>query len=169
MIDLTAKPKDLISPFFVQKKSGKLRLVLDCRGTNRRFQSPPPMALSAGATWGSVRVPRGQSLYIAQSDIRDYFYGLELPAPLQDLFCLPAILGHLLKEWQISGDGIDHEGWTFPRLRAPYGLELGHVDQPESSSVYCSGGYRVDCGLLAGRGEAAPQSRVREARHDCVR
>jgi len=57
----------LIAPFFVKKKNGKLRLVLDCRGVNRRFHPPPPMALSAGSTWSRVSLPDGQQLSIAQS------------------------------------------------------------------------------------------------------
>lgn len=121
MIDFTSKPKDLIAPFFVQKKNGKLRLVLDCRGTNQRFKPPPAMALSAGATWSSVRIPKGQELHVAQSDIRDYFYSLELPAVLRDLFCLPAIRGDCLKEWKLTGEVgsmVNSEGLTFPRLRA---------------------------------------------------
>ena len=66
MVDITFSPKDLIAPFFVKKKNGKLRLVLDCRGVNRRFHPPPPMALSAGSTWSQVSLPDGQQLSIAQ-------------------------------------------------------------------------------------------------------
>ena len=121
MVDFTANPKDLIAPFFVKKKNHKLRLVLDCRGVNRRFHPPPPMALSAGSTWGQVSLPTGKQLYVAQSDIKDYFYSLALPESLRDLFCLPAVPATLLKDWQIPQDSIpefDDGGWVYPRLRA---------------------------------------------------
>ena len=35
LIGFTDQPKDLMTPFFGAKKSGKLRLVLDCRGINQ--------------------------------------------------------------------------------------------------------------------------------------
>ena len=51
----------------------------------------------------------------------DYFYSLELPESLRDLFCLPAIPAKLLKTWGVTTDPsifADELGWTFPRLRA---------------------------------------------------
>ena len=121
MVDFTASPKDLIAPFFVKKENGKLRLVLDCRGVNRRFHAPPPMALSAGSTWSQISLPEGQHLSIAQSDIKDYFYSLELPTELKDFFCLPAIPVHCLQEWKVDSSSSlcgDDGGWIYPRLRA---------------------------------------------------
>ena len=35
VIQFTHRPKDRITPFFVTKKSGALRLVLDCRAVNQ--------------------------------------------------------------------------------------------------------------------------------------
>ena len=86
MIDFTQQPGDLVTPFFVNKKDGRLRFILDCRGVNRRFKPPPPMALAAGSSWAQVSVPAGSTLYCAQSDIKDYFYSLALPSSLQSLF-----------------------------------------------------------------------------------
>lgn len=95
LINFTNTPLDLIALFFVTKKSGKLRMVLDCRGVNRRFHPPPPLAMSAESTWAQVNLPADQQLYIAQSDIRDYFYALEMPTELQDLFCMPGVPARL--------------------------------------------------------------------------
>lgn len=115
MVDITFSPKDLIAPFFVKKKSGKLRLVLDCRGVNRRFHPPPPMALSAGSTWSQVSLPDGQQLSTAQSDIKDYFYSLALPVELRDFFCMPAIPLQCLQDWNA-----DASSWL-----SPWGWRLG--------------------------------------------
>ena len=121
MIDFCEAPSDFVTPFFVAKKSGKLRMVLDCRAVNRRFKAPPPLPLSAGYSWSRLRVPRGKSLYIAQSDIRDYFYSLELPNALRPLFCLPAVPSALLRHWQVpedrGGDLLGKDGWVWPMLR----------------------------------------------------
>ena len=91
MLNFTDRPQDLITPFFVTKKSGKLRLILGCRGVNQKFKDPPSMMLAARASWAQVEIPGNENLYIAQSDITDYFYSLRLPEELQHFFCLPAI------------------------------------------------------------------------------
>lgn len=120
MIDFTDRPQDLVTPFFVRKKNGKLRFILDCRGVNRRFKPPPPIALAAGSTWSQVVVPEGQQLFVAQSDIRDYFFSLELPSELKPLFCLPAVDHVLLQDLKIEAGLMPSptpEGLTFPRLK----------------------------------------------------
>ena len=121
MVDFTEAPRDCVTPFFVAKKSGRLRMVLDCRTVNRRFRPPPPLALSAGYSWSRLRVPKGKKLYIAQSDIRDYFYALEMPHNLRPLFCLPPVPKKLLREWDVpadrGGDLVGDNGWVWPMLR----------------------------------------------------
>ena len=61
MISFTDQPQDLRTPFFVTKKSGKLRLVLDCRGINQRFKEPPAMMLAAGSSWAQVEIAKVSS------------------------------------------------------------------------------------------------------------
>ncbi|CAE7710367.1 ANK1 [Symbiodinium sp. CCMP2592] len=120
MISFTDQPQDLMTPFFVTKKSGKLRLVLDCRGINQRFKEPPAMMLAAGSSWAQVEIPEGQHLHIAQSDITDYFYSLRMPEELQGFFCLPAIPVEALDAWNVDASHRPHsgrEGMIFPCFR----------------------------------------------------
>ncbi len=98
MLRFTTRPADLVTPFFVQKKNGKQRLVLDCRITNRRLKPAAPMASATGATWASLELPDHQQLYIAQSDLNKYFYHLAIPESLSEYFCLPPVRGSLLRE-----------------------------------------------------------------------
>ena len=102
MITFTTKPRAIITPFFVAKKNGKLRLVLDCRGVNQMFRPPPALAMSAGFSWSRLSMERSQTLYTAQSDIKDYFYSLRLPTFLQPFFALPPIPSQLMQQWGVD-------------------------------------------------------------------
>ena len=120
MLRFTCSPQDLVTPFFVSKKDGRLRLILDCRGVNRRFRPPPTMSLAAGYTWSHLQLPRDKTLFIAQSDIKDYFYSLKMPEILQPFFSMPAIPSWLLRQWGVPADmggEVDREGLAFPMLQ----------------------------------------------------
>ena len=120
MLGFTSKPQGLVTPFFVAKKDGRQRLILDCRGVNRRFRPPPAMSLAAGYSWGQLRLPSKSKLFVAQSDIKDYFYSLAMPKELQTLFSLPGIPAELLRSWNVPdhlGGDASSGGETYPCLR----------------------------------------------------
>ena len=83
--------KATITPFFVAKKNGRLRMVLDCRLANTFFKPPPDIAMAAGYSFGQLTVNEGEQVYVAQSDIKDYFYSIGLPSYLHPYFSLPPI------------------------------------------------------------------------------
>lgn len=117
MLQFTSQPKDMACPFFVNKKNGRQRLVMDCRAINQRFRAPPLLKMAAGSSWSHVEIPAGKSLYIAQSDIKDYFYSIPLPEELQQFFCLPSIPARCLREWGVPhhhGGDVNVEGLAFP-------------------------------------------------------
>lgn len=119
MVSFTDRPRSTITPFFVAKKDGRLRLVLDFRAVNQMFRSPPPLAMSAGFSWSRLKVPQEQTLYTAQTDVKDYFYSLRLPHYLRPFFALPPIPAHLLKLWGVSdemGGSCEVDGMTFPQF-----------------------------------------------------
>ena len=74
--------------------------------------------MAAGSTWSNLELPPGESLWVAQSDIKDYFYSLPLPEQLREYFCLPGIPHHLLKAWGVprecGGLSLNDEGMSFP-------------------------------------------------------
>eukprot|EP00974_Lingulodinium_polyedra_P063982 6179656-Lingulodinium_polyedra.AAC.1 len=51
IIQFTTQAKDWVTPFFVGKKSGRLRMVLDARVVNRRFRRCPPLSMGTGGAW----------------------------------------------------------------------------------------------------------------------
>ena len=120
MLGFTSSPQGLVTPFFVAKKDGRQRLILDCRGVNRRFQEPPAMSMAAGASWGQLHLPKQSTLFVAQSDIKDYFYSLAMPSSLQRLFAMPGIPAELLRLWKVPehlGGNAVSGGEVYPCLR----------------------------------------------------
>ena len=156
-IGFTNQPRGLATPFFVAKKNGKLRFILDCRSVNKRFHPPPPLAMAAGSTWSSIDLPTGEILYTAQSDIRDYFYSLELPTSLQSLFSLPGIPHHLLQEWGVPSSAeleVDAQGLIFPHLVAvPIGWSwaMWLSQRAHQQIALTASGLNVDRLLVDGR------------------
>ena len=116
MIDFARTATSTITPFFVSKKSGKLRLVLDCRASNMYFAKPPDIALAAGYTFAQLEIPDGEQLYVAQSDVRDYFYSIGLPPGLRGYFALPPIAAHMLPPGLVDPSEVEG-GMTHPRMK----------------------------------------------------
>ena len=63
MVEFRTSAACVITPFFVNKKTGRLRLVLDCRSANELFSAPPDIALAAGYTFGQLETEAGQTLH----------------------------------------------------------------------------------------------------------
>jgi hypothetical protein len=83
--------KHTVGIFFVSKRSGKLRMILDTRLANTEFRSPPHTNLPSAASWARMEFPAAGDVYLAQSDISDAFYRVLLPPGLSEHFVLPRI------------------------------------------------------------------------------
>ena len=91
MVEFREVAQSIITPFFVTQKNGRLRLVLDCRASNRLSAPPPDIALAAGYSFGQLEVGSEQVMYMAQSDVKDYFYSIGLPEELRGFCSLPMV------------------------------------------------------------------------------
>ena len=107
MITFGQVKKSIITPFFVIKENQRLRLVLDCRAPNQLFRPPPDIAMAAGYSFGQLELSGKDTMYVAQSDIKDYFYSSGLPSYLYPFSaCRPLGLGSFatvfltFKAWQ---------------------------------------------------------------------
>lgn len=83
--------KAAVTPFFVAKKAGQQRLVLDCRRSNSLFRHAPPMEIGSSESLSSVDVPTGTTLFSASADIEACFYQCGLPPSLGEYFCPPKL------------------------------------------------------------------------------
>ena len=110
-----------VGVFFVLKKSGKLRIILDCRRTNQRFRTPPSGSTTGLGALSSVRVPSGKVLYGSSYDIKDMFYRLRVPVWLQICFGLQALLAAEIRE---TFGAVIPEDWGSDVMVSPVFLAL---------------------------------------------
>ena len=92
----TRRPRGRVEPFFVWKKKGSLRLVLDCRQVNQAFKDPPGVSLGSLSALGNLEINDEDVLYVSQADIKDCFWHCLLPHELARFFCLRGAPGELL-------------------------------------------------------------------------
>lgn len=97
LLNFTITPRVQVGAFFVSKKSGKLRLIIDARRANKLFRTPPSTLLGSVDCWTRMESEEGSQVFLAQEDVRDFFYRLAIPKELGEFFALPAIDPHLLK------------------------------------------------------------------------
>ena len=106
VIDFTTSGRVVVGLFFVSKKNGSLRFICDARRSNALFRRPPRTVLGSMESWARISLGARQedSLYVAQEDVKDYFFRLIMPEALRDFFCLPALsTGVLLKAFRDLG------------------------------------------------------------------
>ena len=135
--------RGFVTPFFVAKKSGKLRPVLDCRMTNQKFRHAPPMELAAPEVLSRLKVPEGKSVYAAQADISDCFYQFLIPSGLSEYFCMPALtpaealqigLTHAVSGAPIDPEGLDRVHPCLLVLPMGWGWAFWFIQRLEKTS-----------------------------------
>ncbi|CAE7820938.1 unnamed protein product [Symbiodinium necroappetens] len=102
LLYFTDQPRVQVGVFVVTKKQQRQRLIIDARRANRLFRSPPSTCLGSVESWTRLEVEGGAPLFMAQEDVKDYFYRLGIDKRLGEYFSLPAIEPALLRE--VRGD-----------------------------------------------------------------
>ena len=82
-----SNPKSRLGIFFVRKKSGKLRLIIDCRRTNAIFKKPPKGHVVTSTAFGELE----QHL-----EVKDFFYRLGISDSMGEYFALEPVSEKLL-------------------------------------------------------------------------
>ena len=81
--------EELVGLFFVWKSDGEaLRLIIDARRANARFEKAPRTSLPSAAAVGDVWVDSPKPLGMTAADIKEFFYRLGLPRSIRRFFCL---------------------------------------------------------------------------------
>ena len=86
MVNLRRTCRHRVGCFFVYKKSGRLRLVVDARAPNARLRPPPCTRLASTSAVVEVRARDDQQFWFSAQDVCDCFYQFALPVDWQDMF-----------------------------------------------------------------------------------
>ena len=77
LFSFTKDKMESVAPAFVVKKDGRLRIIFDCRRSNRWFIRAPHVPLFSGAGFATVEVDDEQ--VYAGGDVKAAFYCHEIP------------------------------------------------------------------------------------------
>ena len=78
MLEYDFSCKESVGLFTVSKKSGKQRLIIDCRRLNQRMRVPPRTPLASSCAFGELSSAES-GLYFASHDVADCFYNFRIP------------------------------------------------------------------------------------------
>ncbi|CAK0856156.1 unnamed protein product [Prorocentrum cordatum] len=120
LIDYYADKARSVGVFFVYKKSGKLRLILDGRHASLHFRAPDKVALASGASFAGLHVDSGKPIAVAEVGLADAFYTMLLPPEFRRYFALPSCRAGLLGlDCTSDGRPLSGTDLVYPCFRCP--------------------------------------------------
>ena len=105
---------EMVGVFFVRKKNGDLRMVVDCRRSNAHFAPPAGVQLCSGSALSQLELGPNDTLFCAQCDIQTAFYHMELPLELRKFFGLEGGTAADLGVTHIGGKAVKPSTWILP-------------------------------------------------------
>ena len=108
MISFTAAPKAVNGVFTVAKDADSDRLIIDAQPANRLFRDSPHVHLPGPSHLLQLQVPTGVVIYVAKSDLSNFYHHIGLPSWMQPYFALPP-----LTPAELRSLGLPH-GAAFP-------------------------------------------------------
>lgn len=91
MIAFTRAPKAVNGLFAVEKDADADRLIIDAQPANRLFADPPHVSLPNPSHLVQLQVEAGSKMYLAKSDLSNFYHQLRLPEEWQPYFSLPPL------------------------------------------------------------------------------
>ncbi|CAE7219960.1 gag-pro-pol [Symbiodinium sp. CCMP2592] len=119
MVEITdMEPQEKVEVFFVRKKDGRLRMVVDCRRSNEWFAAPDKVNLATAEVLSRIDLGGVEGeLYIATADLKDAFYHFELPSELRPYFGMRTVSAGDLGINMIGGRPVKSTTLLHPRLK----------------------------------------------------
>ena len=112
----TVAAKEEVGIFFVKKKQNKLRLIFDCRRSNRWFREPTPVTLTTGESLRRIELGAEDRLYVCNADLANAFYTLAMPKELRQFFGLRSVLAGDVGIDNLQGVAVKKNQRIFPRI-----------------------------------------------------
>lgn len=110
-------PKEKVEVFFVGKKDGRLRMVVDCRLSNTHFRSPDKVTLCTAEALSRIEIEQGTELVVCTADLKDAFYHFSLPEELRPYFGMRSLLAGELGILEVNGVAVGPTTRVHPRLK----------------------------------------------------
>ena len=119
LVEFTSEePTEKVEVFFVRKKDGRLRMVVDCRRSNEWFAPPDKVNLATAEVLSRIDLGGTDcDLYISTADLKDAFYHFELPLQLRPYFGMRPLSAGDLGITSLGGKAIRASSLVFPRLK----------------------------------------------------
>ena len=89
LVRFTKRKLGGVTVFFVRKKTGQLRMIIDARVVNKDFKRSPPVHMCSPEILADLECGADDVIYSATIDIKDCFRRLRLDDSFSDYFCLP--------------------------------------------------------------------------------
>ena len=117
MFTFRAKIRAEAGVFFVSRKNGRIRLVVDARRCNQHWIRPPPARLASTAAVVEHTAEDGESRFFFAQDIADCYYQFSLPDGLVDWFGLKPVPARVAGITSLDGEAVWPETPVIPCLR----------------------------------------------------
>ncbi|CAE7557304.1 unnamed protein product [Symbiodinium sp. CCMP2592] len=119
LVEFTVEePVEKVEAFFVRKKDGRLRMVVDCRRSNAWFAPPDKVNLATAEVLSRIDLGGTDcDLYISTADLKDAFYHFELPSQLRPYFGMRPLSAGDLSINALGGKTLRASSLIFPRLK----------------------------------------------------
>lgn len=158
MVEFLPHPMIVNGLFGVRKPDGSVRLVIDARPANRWFKTPPVVTLPSPEVFSRFVSTAPGAVFIAKSDLDNYYHRLRLPGWLVPFFALPPV--------RAADVGLRQDtAWTYPCLKSlPMGWSFSVflAQLAHEFVVYKSGCLSPSAALS---GVSSWSLREREVRH----
>ena len=102
-LSLPSDVKVINGLFTVTKDATSTRMIVDARYANTYFIDPPNVHLPTPASFISLSLPHGSTLYKCKTDLENFYHHISLPTWLCQYFALPSIsIDQLPKDYILS-------------------------------------------------------------------